>query len=82
MGNPLHFSAELPQHCLQLIDELWPHVEKIRQAGRPELGLDVDAHYQSPHRAWASHCHFSASVLVSTWECSLPGSASARKQDS
>jgi hypothetical protein len=28
MGNPLHFSAELPQRCLQLINELWPYVEK------------------------------------------------------
>jgi len=38
MGNPLHFSLELPQRCLQLIDELWPHVEKTRQADRPDLG--------------------------------------------
>jgi hypothetical protein len=38
MGNPLHFSAELPQRCLQLIDELWPHVEKTHQVDRPDLG--------------------------------------------
>lgn len=38
MGNPLHFSVELPQRCLQLIDELWPHVEKTRRADRPDLG--------------------------------------------
>jgi hypothetical protein len=38
MGNPLHFSAELPQRCLQLIDELWPYVEKTRQAEGSDLG--------------------------------------------
>jgi hypothetical protein len=38
MGNPLHFSAELPQRCLQLIEDLWPHVEKTRQVDRPDLG--------------------------------------------
>jgi hypothetical protein len=38
MGNPLHFSMEVPQRCLQLIEELWPHVENTRQADRPELG--------------------------------------------
>jgi hypothetical protein len=27
MGNPLHYSLELPQRCLQLIEELWPHAE-------------------------------------------------------
>jgi hypothetical protein len=38
MGNPLHFSIELPQRCLQLIEELWSHVEKSRQVDHPELG--------------------------------------------
>ncbi|MCC6948959.1 MAG: hypothetical protein IT539_14435 [Bradyrhizobiaceae bacterium] len=38
MGNPLHYSLELPQRCLQLIEELWPHVERIRQREHPELG--------------------------------------------
>jgi hypothetical protein len=38
MGNPLHFSLELPQRCLQLIDDLWPHVENVRQTDRPDLG--------------------------------------------
>lgn len=38
MGNPLHYSLELPQRCLQLIDGLWKHVEKTRQAHHPELG--------------------------------------------
>jgi hypothetical protein len=38
MGNPLHFSLELPQRCLQLIDELWPYVENVRQADRRGLG--------------------------------------------
>ena len=30
MGNPLHYSLELPQRCLQLIKELWPYAEEIR----------------------------------------------------
>ena len=38
MGNPLHFSLELPQRCLQLIEDLWPYAEKIRPKDRPELG--------------------------------------------
>lgn len=38
MGNPLHFSLELPQRCLQLIDDLWPHAQLILQKDRPELG--------------------------------------------
>ena len=38
MGNPLHFSAELPQRCLQLIEELWPYVEKTRQTEGSDLG--------------------------------------------
>lgn len=38
MGNPLHYSLELPQRCLQLIDELWQHAESIRQKDQPELG--------------------------------------------
>ncbi len=38
MGNPLHYSLELPQRCSQLIEELWPYAEKILQAEQPELG--------------------------------------------
>lgn len=38
MGIPLHYSLELPQRCLQLIDELWPHVEQVQQRDHPELG--------------------------------------------
>lgn len=38
MGNPLHFSLELPQRCLQLLETLWPHALAIRQADRPDLG--------------------------------------------
>jgi len=38
MGNPQHYSLELPERCLQLIDELWPHAELVLQKDRPELG--------------------------------------------
>jgi hypothetical protein len=38
MGNPRHFSLELPQRCLQLIEELWPCAETIRPEFKPELG--------------------------------------------
>jgi hypothetical protein len=38
MGNPLHYSLELPQRCLQLIEELWPFAEKTRQPGHSHLG--------------------------------------------
>jgi hypothetical protein len=38
MGNPLHYSLELPQRCLQLIDELWPYAEKTQQPNHPNLG--------------------------------------------
>lgn len=38
MGNPLHFSTELPGRCLQLIEELWPYAERTRQQDRPDLG--------------------------------------------
>ena len=38
MGNPIHYSLELPQRCLQLIDELWPAVQRSRQRDRPDLG--------------------------------------------
>jgi hypothetical protein len=31
MGNPLHYSLELPQRCLQLIEELWPYVLQTKQ---------------------------------------------------
>lgn len=36
MGNPSHYSLELPQRCLQILDELWPHAEAI--AGARGLG--------------------------------------------
>jgi hypothetical protein len=38
MGNPLHTSLELPQRCLQLIDELWAAVENTKEKQHPELG--------------------------------------------
>jgi hypothetical protein len=38
MGNPLHTSLELPQRCLQLIDELWAAVEDTKEKQHPELG--------------------------------------------
>jgi hypothetical protein len=38
MGNPLHYSLELPQRCLQLIEELWPCAERTWQPGRSSLG--------------------------------------------
>lgn len=38
MGNPLHYSLELPERCLQLIEDLWPHAKKSRQREHPELG--------------------------------------------
>jgi hypothetical protein len=38
MGNPIHYSVELPQRCLQLIDELWPVVARTRERARPDLG--------------------------------------------
>lgn len=38
MGNPLHTSLELPQRCLQLIDELWATVEATEEKRRPDLG--------------------------------------------
>lgn len=38
MGNPLHYSLEIPRRCLQLIDELWPYAERTQQANRPDLG--------------------------------------------
>ena len=38
MGNPTHYSLELPERCLQLIDGLWPHVQKLRERDRPHEG--------------------------------------------
>lgn len=38
MGNPKHFSLELPQRCLTLIDELWSEVEKITIKKEEHLG--------------------------------------------
>ena len=38
MGNPAHYSREVPSRCLQLIDGLWPHVEGLFQSDRRDLG--------------------------------------------
>lgn len=38
MGNPQHYSLELPSRCLQLVNELWPLVEKIPRHDAPDLG--------------------------------------------
>ena len=38
MGNPLHYSLELPSRCIQLVDALWPLVEEIPQPDAPDLG--------------------------------------------
>jgi hypothetical protein len=38
MGIPLHYSLEVPQRCLQLIDNLWSIAKKTRQTNRPDLG--------------------------------------------
>lgn len=38
MGVPSHFSQDLPQRCLKLIDELWPSVENVHVEGQEHLG--------------------------------------------
>ena len=38
MGNPKHYSIELPGRCLKLIDELWSTASEIRAPHRPDLG--------------------------------------------
>jgi len=38
MGNPLHTSLEIPERCLQLIDELWDKVTETAERRRPNLG--------------------------------------------
>jgi hypothetical protein len=38
LGNPSHYSLELPDRCLQLINALWPHVERLPECGRPDAG--------------------------------------------
>lgn len=38
MGNPKHFSLELPGRCLALLDGLWPHATQIYGGERPDLG--------------------------------------------
>lgn len=38
MGNPLNYSLELPQRCMQLIDGAWEHVSKTYPQGNNELG--------------------------------------------
>ena len=38
MGNPQHYSIELPGRCLQLIEGLWPSASKLFGGERPDLG--------------------------------------------
>ena len=38
MGNPAHYSREIPSRCLQLIDGLWQHAEGLFQPDRRDLG--------------------------------------------
>jgi hypothetical protein len=38
MGNPAHYSREIPRRCLQLIDGLWNQAENMFQADRRDLG--------------------------------------------
>jgi hypothetical protein len=38
LGNPSHYSLELPVRCLQLIEGLWPHAERLHEPGRAEAG--------------------------------------------
>ena len=38
MGNPEHYSLELPSRCMALIDQLWPEAAKIHGGERPDLG--------------------------------------------
>ena len=38
MGAPEHYSLELPERCLQLIEELWPEVQRVRAPGQPHRG--------------------------------------------
>lgn len=38
MGNPQHYSIELPSRCLALINGLWPEASKLHGGESPELG--------------------------------------------
>jgi hypothetical protein len=38
MGNPVHYSREIPSRCLQLINGLWQHAEGLFQPDRRDLG--------------------------------------------
>lgn len=38
MGNPRHYSIELPGRCIELIERLWPAVSEIHGGEHPELG--------------------------------------------
>ncbi len=38
MGNPQHYSVELPGRCLALINGLWPEASKLHGGDNPELG--------------------------------------------
>jgi hypothetical protein len=38
MGIPQHYSRELPERCLTLIEELWPVVETVRVPSQQHLG--------------------------------------------
>lgn len=38
MGAPQHYSRELPDRCLRLIEELWPAVAEVHVPGQQHLG--------------------------------------------
>lgn len=38
VANPNHYSLELPQRCLRLIDELWPHVQQVYEPNGTKEG--------------------------------------------
>lgn len=38
MGNPSHYSQDLPDRCLQLITKLWPTVQETYVDGQEHLG--------------------------------------------
>jgi hypothetical protein len=38
MANPNHYSLELPDRCLHIIDKLWPCVENLHHPVNPDAG--------------------------------------------
>ena len=38
MGIPTHYSQDLPDRCLQLIDKLWPAVQGVKADGQADMG--------------------------------------------